>query len=447
MAAETVEPLDLDRCASLLDTARTARVRGRVTGLVGLVVRAVLPEAWVGQACEIHSAMTPDPVPAEVIGFEDGEVLMMPLAGLHSFAMGDEVRSTGNSMSVPVGPDLVGRVLDGLGRPLDGGPPLVGVALYPVNSAPPPPMSRRRVRQPIVVGIRAIDGLLTCAEGQRIGLLAPAGAGKSTCLGMIAKHSEAEIKVLALIGERGREVREFVEDVLGDSLENSVVVAATSDAPALMRLKAAQVATSIAEYFRDEGKRVMLLVDSVTRFARAQREIGLAAGEPPARAGFPPSVFSELPKLLERAGQSDRGSITAFYTVLVEGDDLNEPVSDEVKATLDGHIVLSRELANRGHRPAIDVPESVSRVRDKALEAVTPARRAVAVRACKLIAAYDQERQQIKAGIYKRGTDPLVDAAIDCRPKIEAFLQQVPSEPKIGLDACLDRLAESIELT
>jgi FliI/YscN family ATPase len=357
--------LEIDKYLLELDRANPVQVKGRVKEVIGLVVKAAVPDVWIGELCLVYSTRSRLPVKAEVVGFQGGDVLLMPLGDLQNVGPQSEVVPTGKCLTEKVGPQLLGRVLNGVGEPMDTRQrgPLEGGEEYSVYSHPPDPLSRQRVTRPLSIGIRAIDSLLTCGEGQRIVVYAAAGVGKSTLLGMIARNTEADVNVIALIGERGREVRDFMEQDLGEEgLKRSVVVCATSNEPSLVRLKGAYVATAIAEHFRDQGKKVVLMMDSVTRFARAQREVGLACGEPPTRGGYTPSVFAELPKLLERSGNSDKGSITAFYTVLVAGDDMNEPVADEVRSILDGHIILSRELAGQGHYPAIDPLQSVSRV-------------------------------------------------------------------------------------
>lgn len=416
--------MKLDALFDSLERVSPVELRGRVRGVTGLVVRASLPEAFIGEVCLIHSARAAAPLRAEVVGFDDGDVLLMPLGELSNIGPASEVVPTGHCLTVKVGPGLLGRVLNGLGEAVDTekNGPLETELEYPVTAKPPDPLKRERVRKTIQTGVRAIDGMLTCGEGQRIGLFAAAGVGKSTLLGMIARNTEADVNVIALVGERGREVRDFLEQDLGpEGLARSVVVCATSDQPSLVRLKAAYVGTAIAEYFRDQGNRVMLLMDSVTRFARAQREIGLACGEPPARAGYTPSVFAELPRLLERTGNSDRGSITAFYTVLVAGDDMNEPVADEVRSILDGHIILSRDLAAQGHFPAVDVLQSASRV----MTAVaTKEHLTASVKVRGMMASYEKQRDLILLGAYQRGSDARVDEAIDANPRITSFLRQ-----------------------
>jgi len=416
--------IDLGPYLARLDDVVPLGVRGRVVEVTGLVIKARVPGVRIGELCFIETPLRDEPVQAEVVGFRSELVYLMGLGDLTGLGPDSEVRPTGHIMTVRVGPGLLGRVLDGLGRPADGKGPLAPgeTAEYPVYASPPDPLQRRRVTRALPVGVRAMDGLLTVGEGQRVGIFAAAGGGKSTLLGMIARNTVAEINVIALIGERGREVLDFIEENLGaEGLARSVVVVATSDQPTLVRLKSAYVATAVAEYFRDRGKRVVLVLDSITRFARAQREAGLAVGEPPARAGFPPSVFAVLPRLLERAGNSDRGSITAFYTVLVEGDDMTEPVADEARSILDGHIVLSRDLAGRGHYPAIDVLRSASRVMP-AVAADGHQQAAQKVR--ELIATYERHRDLILLGAYKRGTDARVDEALERWPAIEAWLRQ-----------------------
>jgi type III secretion protein N (ATPase) len=402
------------------------RLAGRVTELCGLVVRALVPQVRTGDLVRIATGY--GPLAAEVVGFRDDEAVLMPLGDPRGLGPRCEVEPTGRPLTIRCGEALLGRVLDGLGAPADGLPPPdpAGLEEWAVDRAAPDPLRRRRVAEPLGLGVRAIDGLLTVGEGQRIGLFAGSGVGKSTLLGQIAQHSAADVNVICLCGERGREVREFVEESLGPAgLARSVVVCATSDAPSLVRLKSTFVATAIAEWFRDRGRRVLFLLDSVTRLARAQREVGLAAGEPPARQGYPPSVFATLPRLLERTGNGERGSITAIYTVLVAGGDMEEPIADEVRGILDGHIVLSRALGARGHWPAIDVLESVSRV----MGAVTDAdHRRAAARLRALLAAYEQKRDLIHLGAYRAGADPLTDEAIARQPDIEAFLRQALDE-------------------
>lgn len=363
---------------------------------------------------------------AEVVGFVESEALAVPLGELSGVGVDDEVESSGQGLEVAVGDALIGRVLDGLGRPLDGAPLAASLATRPVDRSPPSSLQRKPVSEAMVTGVRVLDGLLTFGVGQRVGLFAGSGVGKSTLLAAIARGAEVDVVVVALVGERGREVGEFIERGLGThGLGRAVVVVATSDAPPVERLRAAQTATAIAEGFRDAGKRVLLVVDSVTRVARAQREIGLAVGEPPARRGYPPSVFAMLPRLLERSGQGERGSITAVYAVLIEGGDMEEPIADEVRGILDGHIVLSREIAARGLYPAVDVPASISRVMPRVVrrEHLDAAQRLRA-----LLAAHAEKRELLAVGAYAKGSDPKLDSALALLPELEAFLGQSDAE-------------------
>jgi flagellar protein export ATPase FliI len=437
----TTADFEIGKYLSELNDSFPFAIKGRVKELVGLLIRATVPDAWVGELCLIYNQRASQPVKAEVVGFQGGDALLMPLGALVNIGPQSEVVPTGSYLNIKVGDNLLGRVLNGLGEPMDEEfkGPLLCDEEYAVYQEAPDPLHRNRVKKPISVGVRAIDALLACGEGQRIGLFAAAGVGKSTLLGMIARNTEADVNVITLVGERGREVRDFLEQDLGpEGLKRSVVVCATSNEPSLVRLKAAYVGTAIAEYFRNQGKKVMLMMDSVTRFARAQREVGLACGEPPARAGYTPSVFAELPKLLERAGNSDKGSITAFYTVLVAGDDMNEPVADEVRSILDGHIVLSRELAGAGHFPAINILDSVSRV----MSAVsTKEHRAAAAAMRNALATYNKQKDLITLGAYQPGTDPQVDDAIRRIDDINNFLKQ-PTDEKVTSTESIDRLCE-----
>lgn len=429
----------LDRAMAVIDETPLIRTYGRVAQVLGLVVESDGPHARIGDLCVIEG---PDGerVEAEVVGFKGNRVMLMPLSDLSGIRAGCLVRSTGHCLRVEVGEHLLGSVLDGLGRRLSGAAASpAGSVHYPIYAAPPDPLSRELIERPMPTGVRAIDGLLTLAEGQRVGIFSGSGVGKSTLLGMVARTSQADVNVIALVGERGREVREFIEHDLGpEGLAKSVVVVATSDQPALVRIKAALVATAIAEFFRDRGRRVMLMMDSVTRFCTAQREVGLAIGEPPSTKGFTPSVFAMLPKLMERAGTSDKGSITGLYTVLVEGDDTSEPVADAARSILDGHIVLSRDLANRGHFPAIDVLQSLSRT----MPLVTDdAHRQDAGRLRELLAAYRHSEDLISIGAYKEGSKPVVDQAIARIDGINRFLRQDKNEADYA--AC-ERLNEVI---
>ena len=419
---ETAPPaIDLARWREKVRRARLLRPTGRVRRVIGLTVEVGGITARIGEVCRI-AVPGEDPVPAEVVGFREGVTLLMPLGELRGVYPGCLVVPEGRGLRVPVGEALLGRVLDGLARPLDGGPPPDARTFYPVDNPPPNPLARRRISEILATGVRAIDACLTCGRGQRLGIFAGSGVGKSTLLGMIARYSAADVNVIALVGERGREVRDFIEGDLGpDGLARSVVVAATSDRPALERLKAAFVASAVAEYFRDRGRDVLLLMDSVTRFAMAQREVGLAIGEPPATRGYTPSVFALLPRLLERSGMGPCGSITAFYTVLVEGDDMNEPIADAVRGILDGHIVLSRRLAAQNHYPAIDLLQSVSRLMPEIADAEHLAR---AGRLRDLLAAYRQSEDLINIGAYVAGTSAQVDAAVAAYDGIIRFLRQ-----------------------
>lgn len=414
---------DLSHLFKRLDDASPVVMRGRVREVTGLVVRASVPDARVGDLVRILCGADQVKL-AEVVGFKDELAVLMPLGEVDGIGPNAEVEATGQPLSIQCGESLLGRVLNGIGEPIDGGAPLEGPGFetWPIARNPPDPMQRARITRPLSMGIRAIDGLLTVGVGQRIGLFAGSGVGKSTLMGQIAKGSDAEVIIISLIGERGREVRDFLEEVLGDEgMKRAVVVCATSDAPSLVRLKSAYVATAIAEWFRDQGKNVLMMMDSVTRFARAQREVGLAAGEPPARQGYPPSVFSMLPKLLERTGNSATGSITALYTVLVAGGDMEEPIADEVRGIVDGHILLNRKLATRNHWPAIDVLPSLSRV----MNAVASSEhRDAAGKFREVLATYESKRDLISLGAYQYGSDDQVDYAIDLIEELELLLKQ-----------------------
>ena len=395
---------------------------GRVNQIVGLVIESNGPPVAVGELCCIQDKTGNVPIDAEVVGFKDNKVLLMPLGNTDGVQPRSIVRSTNRPFHVDVGENLLGRVLDGLGRPMDGKGRVKSTSRKRVSGMPPSPLKRRRIRESIGTGIRAIDALLTCGKGQRVGIFSGSGVGKSVLLGMIARYSKADVNVIALVGERGKEVLDFLERDLGEEgLSKSVVVVATSDQPGLVRVKAPILATAIAEYFRDLGKDVMLMMDSVTRVAIAQREVGLSVGEPPTTKGYPPSVFAMLPKFLERAGTSHVGSITGFYTVLVEGDDVNEPISDAVRAILDGHIVLSRELASAGHYPAIDVLQSISRVM---VDVVTEEHLRATEELRAVLATYRHAEDLIDIGAYVQGSNPRIDFAIDRIDRIQTFLRQ-----------------------
>ncbi len=415
-------PTDFESFHDILKNLDTVEHSGKVMKVVGLTVESNGPAVNMGNICRIYPSVGDDYVEAEVVGFKDQRVLLMPFGDMTGIGFGSRVVSTGQSLRVAVSDELVGRVLNALGKPMDDGPAITEDIYYPVDNAPPNPLTRTRIVNEFPLGIRAIDGLLTVGQGQRLGIFAGSGVGKSTLLGMIARNAVADINVIILVGERGREVKDFLEKDLGEEgLQKSVLIIATSDQPALLRLKAALVGTSIAEYFRDQGKKVLMLMDSVTRFAMAQREIGMAVGEPPISRGFPPSVYSILPKLLERSGTSDKGSITGLYTVLVEGDDMNEPISDTVRGILDGHIVLSRALATSNHYPAIDVLESVSRVMK---DIIPPEQYERAGHIKNIMAVYKKAKDLIDIGAYKNGASPEIDEAIRLNPAINGFLRQ-----------------------
>lgn len=419
---ELTFPDTLSSCVQRLEGIDLLQVNGRVTQVIGLVLESIGPTSSLGEVCIVRSQHGEEICLAEVVGFRDNRVLSMALGDAERISPGSEIVATGRPLSIMVGDVLLGRVIDGLGRPIDGKGPIEAREIRSIHGAPPNPLERQRIAEAIATGIRSIDALLTCGKGQRVGIFSGSGVGKSTLLGMIARDTSADVNVIALVGERGREVGEFIDRELGaDGLRRSVVVVATSDKPALIRIKAAFMATAIAEYFRDRGLNVMLLMDSVTRLAMAQREVGLAIGEPPTTKGYTPSVFAMLPKLLERAGNAKRGSITGLYTVLVEGDDMNEPVADAVRAILDGHIVLSRRLASAGHYPAIDILESVSRV----MPAITTeVHRRAAQRLLDLAATYRENEDLINIGAYAKGSNPRIDEAIAMIQQIRAFLRQ-----------------------
>ncbi|MDG0812425.1 flagellar protein export ATPase FliI [Cohnella rhizosphaerae] len=429
--------LDLGKYAEALKHIDPVRVNGKVAQIIGLTVESEGPDAAIGEVCLIYPVRGGSPIEAEVVGFRDNRVLLMPLGELQAIGPGCDVVATGRPLTVQVGSELLGQVLDGLGRPLDGGRLPARMPRYSTQSVPSNPLKRPRVTDPLGTGVRCIDGLLTVGQGQRMGIFAGSGVGKSTLLGMIARNTSADVNVIALIGERGREVLEFIERDLGpEGLARSVVIVATSDQPALIRIKGALIATSIAEYFRDRGMNVMMMMDSVTRYAMALREVGLAIGEPPATRGYTPSVFAALPKLLERAGTGPAGSITAFYTVLVDGDDMNEPIADAVRGILDGHIVLSRHLAHKGHFPAIDVLASISRVMK---DIVASEQQEAAEQLKRLLSVYRDSEDLINIGAYQRGTNPQIDKAIQFIEAINDYCKQRTTE-KLTLQQAQERL-------
>lgn len=405
-----------------LEQLPLVKINGRVAQVVGLLAESQGPDVRVGDLCRICFRDGSHGLDAEVVGFRDDRVLLMPLGDLREVGPGCDVISTNHPLEVGVGEALLGRILDGLGEPMDDRGPLAATDFYPLYAVPPHPLRRQMVERPLSVGVRVVDGMLTLGTGQRIGIFAGSGVGKSTLLGMMARYTTADVNVISLVGERGREVREFIERDLGpEGLARSVLIIATSDQPPLIRLKAALTATAVAEYFRDQGRDVLLMMDSVTRVARAQREIGLAIGEPPATRGYTPSVFEMLPRLLERAGAGERGSITGIYTVLVEGDDMNEPVADTVRGVLDGHIVLSRKIASRNFYPAVSVLESVSRVMPAI---VSPEHLAAAGRIRDLMATYAESEDLINIGAYKAGSNARVDWALSHLDSVRGFLEQ-----------------------
>jgi flagellum-specific ATP synthase len=435
----------IDGVLARIDAGDRFAAYGRITRVVGLVLEATGVDVGLGSLCRITSHSRDRSVLAEVVGFHEQNVLLMPLGELDGLHQGSIVQPLGRSFGVDVGPGLLGRVLNGLGHPIDGKGKIDVIERVPLAAEPPNPLERQTIDAPMETGVRAIDGLLTIGRGQRVGIFAGSGVGKSTLLGMIARNAQADVNVIALLGERGREVRDFLDNALGEEgLSRSVVIVATGDQAALVRARGALVATAIAEYFRDQGKQVLLMVDSVTRVAMAWREIGLATGEPPTTKGYPPSVFAALPRLLERAGNGARGGITGVYTVLVDGDDFNEPVADAARSILDGHIVLTRKLAAQNHFPSIDILESKSRVRDAI---ITPEMRRAGSAMMRLEAAYREKEDLIMVGAYQRGSDPYVDAAIAYRERVLQFLQQTPEEiTEYGATwQALAQIAESIE--
>lgn len=429
--------IDFDKYHRVVDKAELVKVIGKVVQVVGLIIEAQVGGVSVGDLCSIRIEKENRLAYAEVVGFREKNVLLMPLGSTAGISPGSQVVAAGKPLTVTVGQDLLGRVLGGLGEPIDGKGPLQGEEQYPLDADPPDPVKRPRVNEILKVRVKAIDGTLTVGQGQRIGIFAGSGVGKSTLMGMLARNSEADINVISLVGERGREVRDFIEESLGEEgLKRSVVVVATSDKPPLIRLKAAFVATAIAEYFRNQDKKVILMMDSVTRFAMAQREIGLAAGEPPTTKGYTPSVFALMPRLMERSGTAVKGSITAFYTILVEGDDFNEPIADHARSILDGHIMLSRALAARNHYPAIDVPHSVSRLMTNL---VTDDHKKSAGKLREVLARYSEAEDLINIGAYVKGSNPKIDYAVSKIDQVNNFLKQGTFE-KVEYEECEKKL-------
>ncbi len=411
--------------------------KGKIVNVVGLTLESAGPDAKLGDVCCIYpEGEDAKPIMAEVVGFKEGKTQLMPYDVTDGIGLGNVVENTGETLKVWVGPELLGKCLDGMGRPTDGSL-LTNAQAYPVEAPPPDPMSRVIINEVLPLGVKAVDGLITVGKGQRIGIFAGSGVGKSTLMGMFARNTKADINVIALIGERGREVREFIERDLGEEgMKRSVVVVATSDRPALERNKAAKTATAIAEYFRDQGKDVLLMMDSLTRFSMAQREIGLANGEPPVSRGYPPSVYAEMPKLLERAGNGAVGSITGLYTVLVDGDDFNEPITDTARSILDGHIMLSRKLGHKNHYPAIDILQSISRCMS---QIATKEHKQLAGKLKNVMATYNEAEDLINIGAYKRGSNPSIDYAIEKIDAVNQFLCQDVNE-KIAFEESLERL-------
>lgn len=433
--------IDFEECIKQVRRKKHYLNMGRVTQVIGLIIQVEGLEVFMGEVCEIFIKSLNKTVLSEVVGFKDNSVQLMPLDELQGIGPGCLVRPTGKALKVKISEKLLGHTLDGLGRPIDM-EELTEGDLYDLDRAPLSPFERRKIENVMVTGVKAIDGVLTCGEGQRIGIFAGSGVGKSTLLGMMARYCEADVNVIALVGERGREVLEFIDKDLGpEGYKKSIVVCATSDQPPLVRLKGAYVATAIAEYFRDKGKKVMLMMDSVTRFAMAQREIGLATGEPPTTKGYTPSVFAELPRLLERSGMSKNGSITAFYTVLVEGDDMNEPIADSVRGILDGHIVLSRKIAAKNHFPAIDIQSSISRLMS---EIATDEHKYLAGQLKENLAVYSNSEDLINVGAYIKGSNHIIDKAITLNGPINDFLKQNVNE-NFGFDETVRILQDLME--
>lgn len=429
--------IDFEKYQRAIESTDLVKVIGKIIQVVGLIIEAQVQGVSVGDLCTIRIEKEGRDAFAEVVGFRESRVLLMPLGSTSGIAPGSQVTAAGHPLMVSVGPQCLGRVLGGLGEPIDGKGQIIGEEEKSLYAEPPDPVKRPRVTEILKCGVRAIDGMLTIGRGQRMGIFAGSGVGKSTIMGMVARNAEAEVNVIALVGERGREVRDFIEESLGEEgLKKSVVVVATSDQPPLIRLKAAFVATAIAEYFRDKGNKVILMMDSVTRFAMAQREVGLAAGEPPTTRGYTPSVFALLPKLMERSGTSVIGTITAFYTILVEGDDFNEPIADQCRSILDGHIILSRDLAAKNHYPAINVPQSVSRLMTNL---VTDEHKAAGAKLREVLARYSEAEDLINIGAYVKGSNPKIDYSLTKIDQVNDFLKQGTFE-KVKFEDTVKRL-------
>lgn len=429
--------IDLSKYKILLNQSYEKKL-GKVAKVVGLTVESIGPAAKLNDLCHIITQDKDQVINAEVVGFRDDRVLLMPYDQTVGVGLGSRVENTGAPLKVMVGDELLGKVLDGLGNPIDGSEIHCSCG-YSVQAQPPDPLTRELIDTVLPLGVKAVDGLITVGKGQRIGIFAGSGVGKSTLMGMFARNTKADINVIALIGERGREVREFIERDLGpEGMKRSVVVVATSDKPALIRKKAAMTATAVAEYFRDQGRDVLLMMDSLTRFSMAQREIGLASGEPPVSRGYPPSVYGEMPQLLERAGRSDKGSITGLYTVLVDGDDFNEPIADTARSILDGHIVLDRKIAQKNHYPAIDVLQSISRVMSSIVD---PQHKKAAGQLKNVLATYAEAEDLVNIGAYKAGFNPSIDYALSKIDAVNEFLQQDVYE-KLSFEESIQRLEE-----
>lgn len=430
--------IDFSNYTNIIDNTNLWTYVGKVSRVIGMGIESTGPKVNIGDICRVATKVAGGNIKAEVVGFKDGRIMLMPLGSLEGIGPGCKVTASGERLTVRVDDSLLGRIVDWQALPIEGEPILCRDEV-PIENTAPNPMNRNRIARPLELGVKAIDGMLTVGQGQRIGIFAGSGVGKSTLMGMLARNALSDINIIALIGERGREVREFIENDLQEAgLKRSIIVVATSDQPALMRMKAAKTATALAEYFREKGENVLLMMDSLTRFSMAQREIGLAIGEPPVSRGYPPSVFAELPKLLERAGNSDKGSITGMYTVLVDGDDFNEPITDTARGILDGHILLSRKLAHKAHYPAIDILGSISRVMS---QIATAEHKAMANEIKKQLAVYKESEDLINVGAYVKGSNPEIDEAIKKNGPINQFLCQ-STEEKVDFEETLSIMRE-----